>query len=112
MSEKKPSDQEIVAQFNSMKQELQAIAQKVGELEMESEEHKLVIDTISPLDAERKCYRLVGGVLVERTVKDVLPALQMNQDGIKKVIEQLLQSYKKKEEDFGDFQKKYNIKVK
>ncbi|ORX77074.1 Prefoldin beta-like protein [Basidiobolus meristosporus CBS 931.73] len=112
MSEKRPSDQEIVAQFNSMKQELQAIAQKVGELEMESEEHKLVIDTISPLDPERKCFRLVGGVLVERTVKDVLPALQTNQDGIKQVIEQLLQNYKKKEEDFGAFQKKYNIKVK
>ncbi|KAK9768910.1 Cochaperone prefoldin complex subunit [Basidiobolus ranarum] len=112
MSQKKPSDQEIVAQFNGMKQELQAIAQKVGELEMETEEHKLVIDTISPLDPERKCFRLVGGVLVERTVKDVLPALQTNQDGIKKVIEQLLQSYKKKEEEFGAFQKKYNIQVK
>ena len=28
----------------------------------------------------RKCFRMVGGVLVERTVKDVLPALVSNKD--------------------------------
>ena len=28
----------------------------------------------------RKCFRMVGGVLVERTVKDVLPALVSNRD--------------------------------
>ena len=44
-----------------MKQELQAIAQKIGELEQEKEEHQLVIDTIKPLDADRACFRLVGG---------------------------------------------------
>ena len=30
----------------------------------------------------RKCFRLVGGVLVERTVKDVVPALQTNRSGV------------------------------
>jgi hypothetical protein len=36
----RPSDKEIVAQFNQMKAELQSIMQKLGELEQEKEEHK------------------------------------------------------------------------
>ncbi|KAL7753536.1 Cochaperone prefoldin complex subunit [Sorochytrium milnesiophthora] len=108
---KRPSDQEIVAAFNGMKQELQGIASKIGELEMDREEHTLVIDTIKPLPGERKCFRLVGGILMERTVKEVLPALETNQDGIKQVIMQLANQYKKKEDEMQAFQRKYDIKV-
>ncbi|KAG2179597.1 hypothetical protein INT44_006445 [Umbelopsis vinacea] len=118
---KKPSEADITNQiidnaygyfqYNQFKSELQSIASKIGELESEVEEHKLVIDSISPLEADRKCFRMVGGVLVERTVKDVLPALQTNFDGIQQVISSLLQTYKRKEEDFIAFQKKHNIQV-
>ncbi|KAG0825309.1 hypothetical protein G6F57_010099 [Rhizopus arrhizus] len=97
--------------FQGINYELQQIAQKIGELESEVEEHKLVIDSISPLEPERKCFRMVGGVLVERTVREVLPALETNYSGIKQVIDSLLQSYKRKEEEFVEFQKKYKIQV-
>lgn len=29
-------------------------------------------------EPDRKCFKLIGGVLTERTVKDVLPELQSN----------------------------------
>ncbi|KAJ1660405.1 Cochaperone prefoldin complex subunit [Dispira simplex] len=117
MSSKQPvtsasaSDQQIVAQFNSMRQELQNITQKIGELEMDVDEHQLVIDTMTPMETNRKCFRLVGGVLMERTVGEVLPALKANHSGIKNVIDQLLQTYKKKEEEMNTFQKKHNIRM-
>ena len=95
-----------------MKQELTAIAQKIGELEMERDEHQLVIETIKPLQADRKCFRLVGGVLVERNVGQVLPAVSQNMDGIAALIKQLATNYKKKEDDLAEYQKKYNIKIK
>lgn len=46
---------------------------------------RLVLTTLDEAlteEPDRKCFRLVGGVLVERTVKDVVPALQTNRDGV------------------------------
>jgi polyhydroxyalkanoate synthesis regulator phasin len=40
---------------------------------------------------------MVNGVLVERSVGDVLPALQTNSDGLKKVLEDLLKQYQTKQ---------------
>ncbi|EIE89304.1 hypothetical protein RO3G_14015 [Rhizopus delemar RA 99-880] len=111
MSSSRLADAELTQKYNQYKNELQQIAQKIGELESEVEEHKLVIESISSLEPDRKCFRMVGGVLVERTVKEVLPALETNYSGIKQVIDSLLQSYKRKEEEFINFQKKYNIQV-
>ena len=49
-----------------MRQEVQGLYQKVGELDAELQEHELVIKAISGMEQKRKCFRLVGGVLVER----------------------------------------------
>lgn len=43
---------------------------------------RLVMKTISEVSPDRKCFRSVGGVLVERTVKDVIPAVKTNMDGV------------------------------
>ena len=43
---------------------------------------RLVIETLKKIDGERKCFRMIGGVLVERTVKDVLPALMHNSEQV------------------------------
>ena len=41
-----------------------------------------MIDTLKDVTGDRKCFRLVGGVLVERTVSDVLPALVHNKEQV------------------------------
>ena len=42
---------------------------------------------------------MVNGVLVERTVKDVIPAVKTTSDGLKKVLDELLKQYKKQQDD-------------
>lgn len=54
---------------------------------------RLVLETLAPLPGDRKCFRMINGVLTERTVKDVLPTLQTNADGLKKVLEDLVNQY-------------------
>ena len=58
------------------------MAQKIAELEFDKNEHRLVEDTLKPLDGKRRAYRLVGEVLVERTVEEVLPSVSNNREKV------------------------------
>lgn len=42
---------------------------------------------------------MINGVLVERTVKDVVPALRTNAEGLKKVLDDLVKQYKVKQDE-------------
>lgn len=103
--------QELQIQYSNYKNTLQQIAQKIGDVEQETEEHKLVLETLEPLPQDRKCFRMINGVLVEMTVKDVVPALKTNSEGLKKVLEDLLKQYKSKQEEMEKWKKKNNIQV-
>ena len=95
--------QDLQSQYTNYKNTLQSLAQKAGELEQEIEEHKLVTETLQPLPKDRKCFRLINGVLVERTVEAVLPALETNSDGLKKVLEELLKQYKSMQDEMDSW---------
>jgi len=62
-------------------------------------EIRLVLETLAPLAGDRKCFRMINGVLVERTVKDVTPQLRTNTDGLKQVLDDLLKQYQSKQEE-------------
>jgi prefoldin subunit 2 len=42
---------------------------------------------------------MINGVLIERTVKDVIPALKTNSEGLAKVLEDLVKQYKGKQDE-------------
>jgi prefoldin subunit 2 len=88
-----------------------------------------VITAIEKLEPERKCFRLVGGVLVERTVGEVLPAVRKNRDGVSvcfplrfwnlilypqitDIIKQLTVQLNKINEEINEFVVKYKIRTK
>ncbi|CAK7245093.1 MAG: Cochaperone prefoldin complex subunit [Sporothrix thermara] len=103
--------QDLQVQYSNFKNTLQQIAQKIGDVEQEADEHKLVLETLEPLPGDRKCFRMINGVLIERTVADVVPALQTNAEGLKKVLEDLVKQYKAREDELTKWKKKNNVQV-
>jgi prefoldin subunit 2 len=47
------------------------------ELEDEKRENELVLESISKLEDNRKIWRLVNGVLMEKTKLDVVPEMRI-----------------------------------
>ncbi|RYP76926.1 hypothetical protein DL771_001479 [Monosporascus sp. 5C6A] len=111
ISAKKQQGEQLQTTYSNYKNTLQQLASKIGDVEQEAEEHKLVLETLEPLSGDRKCFRMINGVLVERTVKDVVPALKTNADGLKKVLDDLVKQYKAKQDELEKWKKKNNIQV-
>ncbi|CAM9889354.1 unnamed protein product, partial [Choristocarpus tenellus] len=91
------TEQQIISTYRGMLNEVSQMRRKISELEQEMGEHQLVVDTLQPMEQSRRAYRLVGGVLVERTVGEVLPSVEANKNGIKQVLEHLGKSLSEKE---------------
>lgn len=64
----------------------------------------MVIETLKPVDPDRRCYHQIGGVLAERTVKEVLPVLEVNRDGLAKLLGTLEAEFSKTVQERQDFQ--------
>lgn len=73
---------EAIQKFRELMSESHKYTAKISELEMDRNEHRLVEETLSPLNGDRRAYRLVGEVLVERSVKEVLPSVASNRENV------------------------------
>lgn len=69
----------------------------------------MVIETLKNVNEDRKCFRLIGGTLVERKVKDVLPALINSEKKLKELIEKMNEQIMKKGQELNEFREKHNI---
>ncbi|KAL5020063.1 hypothetical protein ScPMuIL_002955 [Solemya velum] len=107
----KKTQEQIITGFQELRQQQRALASKISELEMDSKEHELVIETLKEVDDDRKCFRMVGGVLVERTVKDVLPALGNNKDQMAKIVDTLKKQLETKGVEINKYREQYNLKI-
>jgi len=76
---------------------------------MERNEHVLVEEALGPLDPDRRAFRLVGGVLVERTVREVLPTVKENRSNLDSLITSLKERLDVKQKEGAAWKAKYNI---
>lgn len=54
------SSEEVISQFQGMKQEIDQLSAKINEFDNETQEHALVLKALEPMDPSRKCFRLIG----------------------------------------------------
>lgn len=73
---------------------------------------RTVIETLAAVDGGRKCYRLIGGVLCARTVKDVLPELTQNKDQLENMVTRGTEQLTKKGQEINKFIETHNIRIK
>lgn len=84
----------------------------VIERESEAEEHRLVASTLKKSDATKRAWRLVGDVLVEGTVAEVVLEVDKNYEGLKGVCENGRQQLARKGEELKAYEKKWGITIK
>ena len=63
------------------------------------------------MNPERKCWRLVGGVLVERKASEVIPQLEMQIDQMVKVVEQLTHQLNAREQELRSLEAQLGVKT-
>ncbi|XP_015119343.1 prefoldin subunit 2 [Diachasma alloeum] len=105
------ANEEILAVFQTLRNDQRLMASKFSEMEMELNEHKIVIDTLKTVDPKRKCYRMIGGILCEQVVGEVLPTLVANKEQLTKVIASLHDQLAKKGIEINEYKEKHNIRI-
>lgn len=72
--------------LNALRQEQRNTVDRLNLLESDLTETKLVAEALRQIDPERKCYRSQGGILIEKKVKDVIPALEESKDQLETMV--------------------------
>lgn len=97
--------------YNEYKQTLEELQSKIIELGHDKDEHEVVLATLGQADPERKCYRMVGGALVESDVKTTLPILTMKRDKLMETVSKFKSELISVAQEFEKWKKDNKIHV-
>mmetsp|Transcript_9322 Transcript_9322/g.20717 ORF Transcript_9322/g.20717 Transcript_9322/m.20717 type:complete len:128 (-) Transcript_9322:219-602(-) len=110
-TEEPKSQAEIISTYRQMTSDMQGMIQQLTKFEIELNEHRLVEETLTPLDPDRRAFRLVGGVLVERTVREVLPTVKDVRTNLEELVKSVKERLDVKQKETAAWKAKYNIKT-
>jgi prefoldin subunit 5 len=103
-----PDNSEIIRTFQAMMSQKEALSTKISELTVEHAEYKRVAETLKPMDASRRCFQLLNGTLVEKTIGEVAPDVGANRDSLEQVVKGMHERLNKLVADMKDYQQKFN----
>ncbi|CAL9729015.1 prefoldin subunit 2 [Monosporozyma unispora] len=98
-------------QYNEYKQTLESLQTKIIELGHDKDEHDIVIKTLEKTENGRKCYRMVGGALVESNVETTKPILETKRKNLDDTINKMKEELVKVATEFEKWKKDNKIQV-
>jgi prefoldin subunit 2 len=83
------------------------LQQSLEELTAQVSEHTRVLEALKDIDPKRNCFRLVGGILVQRNVEAVVPELEQNLSRIVAACKKIDEDRRAKEREANELMKKH-----
>lgn len=108
-AEDEQKSQLLQQEYNKSQQLIQQLESQSGTLASQLQEHIIVDQTLSSIPPEerqvgkRKCYKMIGGVLVEKSIDDVIKILHDEKNQLiklKKEVDDELEKSRKKLESW------------
>lgn len=103
--------QTIGERFSFLRQELKELQTKEIQFEIDLQQHERVLETIAKLEDSRKCYRLVGEVLVQSTISEARPEIETQRNRLKDLVDSFRQKIDLKEKEIIQFQNDNHIQM-
>eukprot|EP00486_Rosalina_sp_Unknown_P007158 CAMPEP_0201574992 /NCGR_PEP_ID=MMETSP0190_2-20130828/19879_1 /ASSEMBLY_ACC=CAM_ASM_000263 /TAXON_ID=37353 /ORGANISM="Rosalina sp." /LENGTH=134 /DNA_ID=CAMNT_0048004031 /DNA_START=62 /DNA_END=463 /DNA_ORIENTATION=- len=110
-SEDEVRQQLAVQQFSAAQREVQMLATRVAEMEMQSSEMEQVIEILKTVPKDRRTWYSVDGVLVEMTAGQTIPKLYEQRAHLSKQIDDVTKDVDNKKEMLADFAIKQKLVV-
>ena len=92
-------EREVAKRYQILQQEVQALVSRLMEVEDERKENQLVLESIGKLEDDRRCWRLINGVMFEKTKKEVVPDLESMISNMYTVAKQLNEALIQKKQE-------------
>lgn len=104
------SDQ-LQQEYNAFKTAVQELELRIQQMNMEIDEHKVVLESLRKVQGTRQCKRMIGTVLVDKTVAEVIPELEETLKALTKDVDTMREDLKSAHTRMDAWKKKHNVKV-
>ncbi|OQR78253.1 putative prefoldin subunit 2-like [Tropilaelaps mercedesae] len=107
----KMTQERIFEGFQALRNEQRNLTVKLFEFEQDLSDNNMVLGTLEKVDPDRRCFRMVGDTLVERNVREILPAVQQTRDQLSKLVEEYNKKIVDKGKELNAYREQHGIQI-
>lgn len=107
--------QQLQAQYNNYQEALTELQSQLSTITSQVLEHNIVDKTLAEIPPEkrngRKCFKMIGGVLVEKTVDEVIKILDEEKKQLLQTREEVEKSFVSTKKEMEQWMTKNKVKI-